>query len=103
VRLSVPLKKYAVRLTPEERESLVALTRKGRASARRIRRERWTMQLVADKLVELRLCEQPCNPWQPVVCFDAKPVQLLAETRVPGRRPLVGHVVTTMSTSAKAP
>jgi transposase len=33
-----PLKKYVVGLTPEERESLLALTRKGKASARRIKR-----------------------------------------------------------------
>ena len=32
------LKKYVVRLAAEERESLVALTRKGKASARRIKR-----------------------------------------------------------------
>lgn len=32
------LKKYVVRLTDEERESLLALTRKGKASARRIKR-----------------------------------------------------------------
>jgi transposase len=31
----------------------------------------------------LDLYEQPYNPRQPVVCFDEKPVQLLAETRVP--------------------
>jgi hypothetical protein len=38
VRKEAALKKYVVRLTPEERESLVALTRKGKASARRIKR-----------------------------------------------------------------
>jgi transposase len=32
------LKKYVVHLTPEERESLLSLTRKGKASARRIKR-----------------------------------------------------------------
>jgi hypothetical protein len=32
------LKKDVVRLTPEQRESLVALTRQGKASARRIKR-----------------------------------------------------------------
>ena len=31
----------------------------------------------------LDLYEQPYDPKQPVVCFDEKPVQLLAETRVP--------------------
>jgi hypothetical protein len=32
------MKKYDIRLTPEERESLVAFTREGKASARRIKR-----------------------------------------------------------------
>jgi DDE superfamily endonuclease len=31
----------------------------------------------------LDLYEQPYDPKQPVVCFDEKPLQLLAETRVP--------------------
>lgn len=31
----------------------------------------------------LDLYEQPYDPCRPVVCFDEKPVQLLAETRVP--------------------
>ena len=31
----------------------------------------------------LDLYEQPYDPKQPVVCFDEKPFQLLAETRVP--------------------
>jgi transposase len=35
----------------------------------------------------LDLYEQPYDPKQPVVCFDEKPVQLLAETKVP--RPAV--------------
>ena len=38
VARETPLKKYVVGLRPEERESLVALTRKGKASARRIKR-----------------------------------------------------------------
>ena len=31
----------------------------------------------------LELYAEPCKPWQPVICFDERPCQLLADTRDP--------------------
>src|SRR5438874_11644020 len=43
----IPLKKYVVKLAPEKRASLLAITRKGKTSARRIKRA--SILLTADE------------------------------------------------------
>jgi transposase len=52
------------------------------------RKEQWCIATVGSDFVwrmedVLELYAEPYKPWQPVICFDERPYQLLADTREP--------------------
>jgi hypothetical protein len=52
------MKKYVVDLNKDEKERLQRLTTKGKSGARKIRRARILLLLLADKLVRLEVLEE---------------------------------------------
>ena len=80
------VKKYVVRLSGEEREQLVALTRKGRGPAQRLMKARILLKADASEAGEGWSDNQIIEALETsasMVCLDETSKQLIAETRAP--------------------